>query len=436
MRRLNLTWPQIPDGFVFPNSSKLPPAQAAVQAEIVTAACRRGYLLPRQRQMVLGTLLGGGYISPNGYYAVNHGLSQKEYLWTKYTVLSEFVYGQPSMSKKNKLGYESVRCWTAVVPELRCLRNLCYDPHGTKVVTTEWLEKIDLIGFRQCVAWWIADDGTRVGPPRSPNLFICTQGFSHPEVQLLCDWMGSHGYPATIYTAKRAGYRDYPMMQFSVEVSARLMHDVKLWTPPCMRYKLDLSARVETQACSFCNATYSLRETATQKYVKSAATPCCQHPDCRRKYNRMFYDRIKSDPARYAAHLAKRRAWSNTDAHRKYMREYSKQRRKDKPAIFEAARIKHHAKRRAAIAATTWCRMCGKPALDPTTNGRCDRKYCPTCYPEALRLKARRKHYQKMAQKRRGTDRTTYLKKVDEITALLTTFSSPSKTSASTTSAT
>jgi len=190
--------------------------------------------------MVLGTLLGDGHITKNGSYVAGHGLGQKEYLWLKSRVLSEFVHGRPSLSRKNKLGKRSVRFWTAVAPVFRSLRTLCY-PRGEKTITQTWLDRIDRYGFLQAVMWWICDDGTRWGPEHSPSLMACTDGFLRTQVELLREWMTGHGYPCSIRMRHVAGYRPYPTLMFKIEGTVKLMRDLQPLIPVFMAYKVQLN---------------------------------------------------------------------------------------------------------------------------------------------------------------------------------------------------
>lgn len=187
--------------------------------------------------MLLGTMLGDGYIAKSGYFQVNHSPKQAEYLWTKYTVLREFVVGSPSISPKNKLGYASVKFFTVLGPAFRSLHSLFY-PTGKKVVTQEWLDRIDRAGFLPSIAWWIADDGSKQAHGRSPNVMVSTHGFSTPEVELLVSWMTGHGYPCQVYFQYRSPKK--PMILFLADASRKLMVDLVPHTPPCMRYKLNI----------------------------------------------------------------------------------------------------------------------------------------------------------------------------------------------------
>ena len=62
---------------------------------------RKINLTSTQRELVLGSLLGDGYLMPttSGYcFRVNHGLQQQEYVDWKFNLLSDFVRTPPRKS--------------------------------------------------------------------------------------------------------------------------------------------------------------------------------------------------------------------------------------------------------------------------------------------------------------------------------------------------
>lgn len=257
---------------------------------------------PEQEAMLLGTLLGDGYVSPEGLYTARHGLKQAEYIWTKYTVLREYVLGLPSKSTKNKLGFESLVFFTVTGPAFSCFRSLCY-PNGKKTVTTEWLDRIDRVGFLQAIAWWIADDGSRTGNSLSSSLVVATNGFSFREVELLRDWMTRRGYPCRVYSRKAAN-GPQPMLSLSAESTRRLMADLRPYTPPSMLYKLESFDRQSISLiCTFCGKPFS------PKKVKSVtpSTLCCGAAECRRERERRRHNALPLEAKRAKAERAKAR---------------------------------------------------------------------------------------------------------------------------------
>jgi hypothetical protein len=376
----------MPDGFEFPRSSILSSAEKAA-----TPVVRSGMLTQSQQASILGTLLGDGSIARQGYFAVNHGLPQREYLWIKYTELSEFVRGRPSLSTKSKHGYAYVRFWTVVTQEFKSLRRLIY-PSGVKTVTREWLTRIDQVGFLPSVAWWVADDGTRWGPSHSPTLMICTNGFQLAEVDLLCQWLTDHGYPSSVYTQAVDGRRPYPLVAFSTAVAVRLMRDLLPWTPPCMRYKLEISGRDDTAICVFCQIQFTRQSLIRRTDLPSF--PCCGAEICRKQLQRLYYLRGRKDATAVAARNARRMEnYRNMDdATRQLVREQATAWQQANPVAVAAIKRRYTDKIKAEKSVTLLtCRLCG--GQEPITVGRSDRMTCMPCRPAWLRLRARRTHY-------------------------------------------
>ena len=72
--------------------------------------------------------------------------------------------------------------------------DLTYSNNGKKLVTKEWLDKID---SPLALAYWFMDDGTHRGT-------IATNSFSEAEVDLLIDWIKMRNY--MYKTTKRSIY--------------------------------------------------------------------------------------------------------------------------------------------------------------------------------------------------------------------------------------
>lgn len=69
----------------------------------------------RQFQILVGTVLGDGYISPRGQIQLEHSDKYKEYLFWKFNEMKTVAYGQPSLveriDKRNGAKYRSYRFW-------------------------------------------------------------------------------------------------------------------------------------------------------------------------------------------------------------------------------------------------------------------------------------------------------------------------------------
>lgn len=167
---------------------------------------RRPYptVSPKQKQLILGSLLGDMSIVPKGPQArlsVTHGLNQYKYLIYKKNILGKLAGGiYNSISKKhvssNGKVFQESRCkllQSIVHPYFYELRNKLY-PQGNKTVSKWWLDQIDEIGL----AFFFMDDG---GCNRSGSNLLFefhTLSFSGKECKTICDWLSTFGLNAYI----------------------------------------------------------------------------------------------------------------------------------------------------------------------------------------------------------------------------------------------
>lgn len=72
-------------------------------------------LTKRQVNILIGAVLGDGYISPRGQIQLEHSDKSKPYLFWKYAELKNLAYGRPSLvgriDKRNGAEYKSYRFW-------------------------------------------------------------------------------------------------------------------------------------------------------------------------------------------------------------------------------------------------------------------------------------------------------------------------------------
>ncbi|TMJ00968.1 MAG: hypothetical protein E6G97_18725 [Alphaproteobacteria bacterium] len=323
---------------MFPRSSKLPPDERKTRLAEIEIAKKRP-LDMEQKALLLGTLLGDGYISPEGYFAINHSPKQAEYLWTKYICLSELVVGVPSLSKKNKLGHRSVRFWTVVTSELKYWRELCY-PGGVKTVTEAWLKAIDETNLLQALAWWVADDGSHTKLGCTPGLRIFTNGFT-----------------CSTYAAK-VKEKTYPQVMFKTSSAVRLMRILEDFTPPSMYYKLDTSGRVETADCHFCGKNFpSKGHQAVWK--KKIRYWCCGSDSCLIARRRLWYANEKAHPLAKERQEAARAKKKARPVDREAVRAKQAAWNKKNPEKLKAYQATYRAKKTGLPRATEWsCQDC------------------------------------------------------------------------------
>ena len=124
-----------------------------------------------QLMFIIGSILGDGYLdtTTRGYsLRIHHGISQKEYVEFKYSLISSFVNSKPKRSG-NAYYFRTVSH-----PLLTKLRSIFYNEQRKKIIPKSFLMK-NFDSFT--LAIWIMDDGSA----DKNRLRINTQSFSLEE---------------------------------------------------------------------------------------------------------------------------------------------------------------------------------------------------------------------------------------------------------------
>lgn len=156
---------------------------AAVDTKSVLVVEER--LTPSQRQMVLGTMLGDGHISPEGIYRASHCAAQEEYLELKWRMLAAIAPSGVRPARENSSHPQ--KCFhTVVLNELKQLREKIY-PAGRRSLVSGWFRECN----EQALAFWFGDDGSSQyqRDTNSPVVTLHTNNFQPEEVEELRRWM-------------------------------------------------------------------------------------------------------------------------------------------------------------------------------------------------------------------------------------------------------
>lgn len=186
----------------------------------------RQMLTDEQEQILLGSMLGDGYIaqrtSRNCEYKETHSIYQLEYIQWKRDKLYPFVDDIRVGHKEKTAQIKSV-----ALPQLGFYRNVFY-PNGKKIVPVESLAWLDDLA----VAVWYMDDGSI--SKSQGNVKLCTHGFNLGNVGMLQGWL------ATKYNIISHIYmdREYPFLTIMKESSDKFLQIVEPHIIPSMRYKL------------------------------------------------------------------------------------------------------------------------------------------------------------------------------------------------------
>ena len=125
----------------------------------------------RQLEILVGTLLGDGYIYPKGKIQIAQSTKQFSYLMWKYNELRSLAYGLPTKKERfdKRVGktYSESRFWLRQY--FRSWRKIFY-PKGKKIFPIEFKKYITPLSL----AVWYMDDGNY---SEGRNVKIATDGF-------------------------------------------------------------------------------------------------------------------------------------------------------------------------------------------------------------------------------------------------------------------
>ena len=182
-----------------------------------------GSLLKVQEQIVLGSILGDGYLRKklNAHLEITHSVKQKEYVDWKYLFLKDIVLTPPKSYKGNK-GRVGYRFYTKSIPELTDLYSKFYK-NGKKIIP----EGLTLSPLSLAV--WYMDDGSK---SRNAGYLNCQQFDSVSQTNLL-QILENFGIKAKLHKDKI-----YKRIYIPTLGMLTLRNLIKQFIVPSMRYKL------------------------------------------------------------------------------------------------------------------------------------------------------------------------------------------------------
>ncbi len=145
-------------------------------------------LSKRQKTILLGTILGDGYLqktgSKNARLRLEHSLKQQAYMYWKYSQLENLFQSKPKLLKrihpKSKRTYEYVRLQSHSSPVLGKLRQQFYDEDGEKILP----ENMDaVLKSPLTIAVWYMDDGYYDKRDKSAHIYL--QRLDNSELERL-----------------------------------------------------------------------------------------------------------------------------------------------------------------------------------------------------------------------------------------------------------
>lgn len=186
-----------------------------------------GSLTEVQQHLIIGSLLGDGYMSckTHAYLKIGHSLKQQAYVDWKYSFLSPFVLTQPHAYKGNgsRIGY---RFFTRSLPLLTPYYQRFYGQERTKKIPAD----LQLIPFS--LAIWYMDDGAQ----NRKSAYLNTQQFDlSDQMKLLQLLQEQFGLSARLNRDKQ-----YLRIRFLQDSAQKLKHIIAPLMPSFMHYKLPL----------------------------------------------------------------------------------------------------------------------------------------------------------------------------------------------------
>ena len=204
-------------------------------------AAERHLLSEQQFQVVLGSLMGDGNLSPNRRdrngvrLRLGHGSKQADYLQWKTDLLGNIVHSV----RENDKGARFVDF--TPLPELAELQRAVYLGDGKKFLSAEYLKALTPLAL----AIWYMDDGSFTVRSKglqgrtsggSGRIEICVEAMTEGSRIRLRDYLrDTHGLDVRLRTSGAAGKS---VLVFSTAASAKFQEIVATWMAPSMGYKL------------------------------------------------------------------------------------------------------------------------------------------------------------------------------------------------------
>ena len=206
-----------------------------------------------QVQMVIGTLLGDGFIQSPGVYRVTQCAAQSGYVEMKRQMMLPFIKPGAKVKERTTGGLlplgksHTERRWhdgkvcsfdTCGFSAMGEWRDLAY-PNGRKTLDSGWYK----LGGVPALAFWFCDDGSS-GKPDSgsscPKVTLHTDGFLRCETAALREWLkeafdlDTREEPRVTHGEDGIGYA----ITMTGPSAWRLLEMVAPYVPDCLAYKL------------------------------------------------------------------------------------------------------------------------------------------------------------------------------------------------------
>jgi hypothetical protein len=197
-------------------------------------------LTKRQKEIVIGIILGDGFLQKTGKrnarLRLEHSLKQKDYIFWKYSELKNMMQSEPKLMRRfnpvYKKSYSYYRCQSLSSPEFGRLRRRFYQ-EGRKVIPKDIAA---IFKSPLSLAVWYMDDGYLY--TRDKSAYIYLSKYTQQEIERLALALEKNfSLKPTILLKKKK----YPCLYFNVEETKKLMEIIRPHIIPFFQYKLLLA---------------------------------------------------------------------------------------------------------------------------------------------------------------------------------------------------
>lgn len=196
-------------------------------------------ILKEQRLIILGTLLGDGYLQKTGKknarLKIDHSIKQKEYIFWKYEKLKNLAQDKPKLIKRYnpifKKEYHYYRFQTYSMNILGKYKRWFYKDN--KKVIPDNIENI--IKHPLVLAVWYMDDGYMDKKNKALEIYLPKYEIKDLN-KLVSALKNVHNIIAEIVYKK-----NYPVIRLKKEEAKKFVNKIEKHVIECMKYKISFS---------------------------------------------------------------------------------------------------------------------------------------------------------------------------------------------------
>lgn len=206
-----------------------PEGSRAIPLVLHTRVSQTLRVSPRQRSILLGSLLGDAYLSRRGQIFIDHAMSQKAYVQWKFKELSSLAYDRLTIARRRdrRTGQETQSCRCILRQYFRAWRPYFYNSIR-KILSRPVLSALDALGL----AVWYLDDGHL--DRRRDTCEIATDRFTPRELDDCCHVLRHRFQLHFRVNARGRLYADR-------DVARQFVRLIRPFVIPAMEYKVALT---------------------------------------------------------------------------------------------------------------------------------------------------------------------------------------------------